>query len=362
MSNREIPKSSKNQTTLIIILLIPVALLTIFISYIFINSESIDNNQNPISELVNSNEKSNNFTRFGLNTNTSKAAINVDKVLSGGPGKDGIPAIDSPEFVTVAEADSFVEDEFLGIFVDIEGVKRYYPNNILVWHEIVNDQIGDKEVAVTFCPLCGSAIVFDRNIGDQTLSFGVSGLLYESNLLMYDRGSESLWSQIEGRAVVGDFAETDLEIIESQLISFKNIKDKYPDAQVLSTQTGFQRDYNRYPYGDYETNNDFIFPVTYLGEDINVESKTIMFASNIDDIPVAFGLNDLKEVKEVELELPNGKTITARHILDENTDEIQITDNDGNAYPGYFTMWFSWSNHNLENGVGPEKNGQFWFS
>ena len=142
------------------------------------------------------------FLQYGLQTNTRQASIDIDLVLSGGPGKDGIPALTKPAFVSIAESNE--NDSFRGILVTMGGEQRFYPYSILVWHEIVNDSIGDQHFSVTFCPLCGTGIVYNREFDDTVLEFKVSGLLYESNLLMYDTATESLWSQSLGKAVVGD--------------------------------------------------------------------------------------------------------------------------------------------------------------
>jgi len=330
-------------------------LMAISISFVAMSILNSNKNDTDLNTQTNSNTKQD-FSRYNLSTNTSNSVIDLDKVLSGGPGKDGIPSIDSPKFVSVNEASDFLEDDYIGLFVSINGEEKFYPNNILVWHEIVNDEIGDKNIAVTFCPLCGSAIVFDRNLNGEILEFGVSGLLYESNLLMYDRKTESLWSQIEGRSVVGEYSNTELDIINSQLIKFEQIKEKYPDAKILSKETGINRDYSFYPYGDYETNDDsFLFPVTYKGEDIYIPTKEIMYASNIDGIPIAFVLSDLQEKGSAEITIRE-KTITAT----QSDGIVELQDDSGNKYPGFYTMWFSWANHNLEGGVNT-KDGQVWF-
>ncbi len=283
----------------------------------------------------------------------------LDSVLSGGVGKDGIPAIKAPEFVSVSEASVNIENEFQGIFLEVNGKKKFYPYNILVWHEIVLDEIGGEDVLVTFCPLCGSAIVYDRRVDGEILDFGVSGLLYESNLLMFDRGTESLWSQIEGRAVVGEYVDTDLKVIDSQLLTFLEVKINHPDADVLSTNTGVNRDYSFYPYGDYDTNQDkFLFPVTYKGEDIKIDPKDIVYASRVDgEIPVAFVLDNLKERKEGAL-VVDGKQITVEY----KNGEVNIIDSNGVKLPGYYTMWFSWANHNLSSGVNEDMNGAVWIN
>lgn len=293
--------------------------------------------------------------RYGLATDTDQSIIDLELILSGGPGKDGIPSIDNPKFVSSEEASSFLAGEYEGLLVELNGEKRFYPYNILVWHEIVNDSLGGESIAVTFCPLCASGIVFDRSIGNEVLEFGVSGLLYESNLLMYDRSTESLWSQIEGRGVVGERVGIELDIIDSQLVMYDDVLSNHSDAKILSTDTGFSRDYDFYPYGDYDTNDDsFYFPVSYKGADISIPAKELMYATNINGVPVAFVLEDLEMVGEANLTV-DGIDVTAK-----SEDKLMIIDDNGKEYSGYYTMWFSWANHNLKEGVNSERNGIFW--
>ena len=295
------------------------------------------------------------FSRFNLQTNTSKSLIDLDLVLNGGPGKDGIPAIDNPQFTAIEDTSSTITNETLGIVYEGKNTVRFYPFNILVWHEIVNDTVDGEHIAITFCPLCGSAIGYSREISGTTVQFGVSGLLYESNLLMYDKATESLWSQIEGRAVVGEYAETVLELIDIEQMTYQQVRDTYPEAQILSVETGFDRDYTLYPYGDYEENNDsFIFPVTYKGE--GLPAKDIVYATSIDNTPVAFVFASLKESPVVSQAIGS---IDVTATLLENG-EVVVEDATGKQYPGYFTMWFSWANHNLPEGVNPEANGIVW--
>jgi hypothetical protein len=276
----------------------------------------------------------------GLKTDTSKASIGVDQILSGGPGKDGIPAINDPKFTSIAEAG--VDDEVLGMYVEIDGEGRFYPYTILVWHEIVNDSIGDTDFAVTFCPLCGSAIVFDRSVGGETVRFGVSGLLYESNLLMYDSKTESLWSQARGDAVVGEMTGTELTRLPMQLIPFSELKEKFPDAEVLSADTGYRRNYGFYPYGDYEESDSFVFDPSIKDNRFHV--KKMMYVTPYKDRSLAFPYEDI----------PSGvSTINLGGVMAElERDGAQIMVRvGGQDLVGYFEMWFSWAVHHQEDGV-----------
>ncbi len=177
------------------------------------------------------------------------------EILSGGPPKDGIPAIDTPRFVGVDQADAWLEPQEPVVLVQISDDARAYPIQILMWHEIANDTVGGVPIAVTFCPLCNTAIVFDRRVGDQVLDFGTTGRLRYSNLIMYDRQSESWWQQASGDAIAGTFAGTRLRFLPATIIAWEEFASTYPDGQVLSRETGFRRDYGRNPYAGYDDVN-----------------------------------------------------------------------------------------------------------
>lgn len=330
--------------------------ITLFFLLIFrfttLNPLNSTNKQSSSSDksmsLIDKVKKTFNRTTFSqLDTNLDKAIIEPSEVRSGGPGKDGIPAIDNPKFVSIAEAS--LDDEIRGIFIDINGEQRFYPYSILVWHEIVNDSIGDTNFAVTFCPLCGTAIVFDRDQSsdgpfDKTVRFGVSGLLWESNLLMYDDITETLWSQARGQAVIGDLAGQKLIRLPMQLITFGELKQKYPSSQVLSHDTGYNRNYTVYPYGDYEENNDrLVFPVSV--QDNRFPSKLIMYVVQFEDKSVAVPKDSVVDGSTATMKV-NRQTLT----LKRDGGEYEVTAN-GEVLPGYFEMWFSWATHHQEDGV-----------
>jgi len=187
-----------------------------------------------------------------LRTDLSKVLIPLDEVISGGPPPDGIPAIDRPSFVSPVAADVWLRPKEPVLALEVNGDARAYPLRILVWHEIVNDIVGAKAVAVTYCPLCNSGLVFDRVVNGVTLDFGTSGKLYKSDLLMYDRQTHSLWAQMEGRAVVGERAGTRLAPIPANTIAYEDWKAAYPGGKVLSRETGHSRSYGRNPYESYD--------------------------------------------------------------------------------------------------------------
>jgi len=188
----------------------------------------------------------------GFSTDFENRSIELNELIDGGPGKDGIPSIDNPEFVSQQEAENWLQDREPVIALKINGEVKAYPIQILMWHEIVNDHVGGMPVAVTFCPLCYSAIVFDRRIDGEVHEFGVSGLLRHSDMIMFDRETESLWQQFSGEALVGDYTGEFLTIVPSQLISFEQFRDAYPNAPLLSRNTGHQRNYGQNPYAGYD--------------------------------------------------------------------------------------------------------------
>ena len=188
----------------------------------------------------------------GLKTDLSKALVRLDEIVSGGPPPDGIPAIDRPVFVATGAASAWLKPKEPVLALQLNGDARAYPVQILMWHEIVNDTVGGRPVAVTYCPLCNSGLVFDRVVDGRTLDFGTSGKLYRSDLLMYDRQTHSLWAQIEGRAVVGERAGTRLGPIPANTIAYEDFKAAYPAGRVLSRDTGHARSYGTNPYVAYD--------------------------------------------------------------------------------------------------------------
>jgi len=187
-----------------------------------------------------------------LRTDTSKALVPLEEIISGGPPPDGIPAIDRPSFVTPADAARWIAPKEPVLALEIKGDARAYPLQILMWHEIVNDVVGGVPVAVTFCPLCNSGIVFERVVNGTTLDFGTSGKLYKSDLVMYDRQSHSLWAQMEGRAIVGARAGVRLKLIPANTLSFEEWRVTHPTGKVLSRDTGHTRKYGVNPYESYD--------------------------------------------------------------------------------------------------------------
>jgi hypothetical protein len=187
-----------------------------------------------------------------FDTDRSKYNIDVSELQAGGPPKDGIPSIDDPSFVSPEDAYRWIDPQEPVIALAINGAARAYPLQILTFHEIVNDRLGGVPVAVTFCPLCYSAIVFKRTVEGDPVEFGVSGMLRKSDLVMYDRKTETLWQQFSGKAILGDLTGKTLERVPSQIVSFAQFTSAYPEGAVLSRDTGYDRPYGRNPYAGYD--------------------------------------------------------------------------------------------------------------
>ncbi len=187
----------------------------------------------------------------------SQSSVPADQILDGGPPRDGIPALDSPQAVPVAEADW--DDTEIVVGVALGDQARAYPVSILNWHELVNDTLDGRPILVSYCPLCGTALVFDRKVDGQVRTFGVSGLLYQSDLLLYDRESQSLWSQISASAVSGPARGMRLRVLRSASMRWKDWKARHPQTSVLSRVTGHRRDYARNPYAGYSNSEALMF-------------------------------------------------------------------------------------------------------
>ena len=188
----------------------------------------------------------------GWATDFARHTVPLEEIVSGGPPKDGIPAIDSPSFVTVHDADDWLEDDEPVLVVERSGTARAYPYQILIWHEIVNDVVGGIPLTITYCPLCNTALVFQREHAGRLLDFGTTGRLRHSDLVMYDRQTESWWQQATGSAIVGSLAGEALEAYPAQTTSWRTFRDAHRQGEVLSRDTGHDRPYGRNPYVGYD--------------------------------------------------------------------------------------------------------------
>ena len=290
----------------------------------------------------------------------------ADAIVSGGVPKDGIPSIDNPTFVNADEARLGEDDVVFGVANN--GTAKAYPQNILVHHEIVNDQITGNNVSVTYCPLTGTAMGFHR---DNT-TLGVSGKLVNSNLIMYDRATNSYFPQIMGEAISGEQKGNQLDQFRVVWTTWKEWKQQHPTTKVLSDNTGFLRDYNRDPYGSYTprngyyANNNVIFPTQH--EDERLDEKDVVYVFKHDNESIAVTSDRLQRDRVLTTTL-NTSTFTFVHDESLNTARLYNTTGDHNItykngsysyggdthtatslpledQPVYDAFWFAWAAFN----------------
>ena len=230
-------------------------------------------------------------------TDFEKTSVDFSEIMSGGPPKDGIPAINDPKFVAVSEVDDIPPTEPV-VGLTLGGETKAYPLRILMWHEIVNDHVGGIPVSVTFCPLCNAAVVFDGRVGDKVLDFGTTGKLRNSDLVMYDRQTESWWQQFTGSAIVGEMLGTKLKFVPARLESFANFKKRAPNGLVQVPSVAGMRRYGANPYGGYDSSAR---PFLYRGEmPKNVAPLSRVVA--IEGESRAWALDYLRNKRRVELD------------------------------------------------------------
>ncbi len=231
-------------------------------------------------------------------TNYQRRTVDLKEIRSGGPPRDGIPPIDHPKFIPPSEADAWVKDNEPVIAFAQGGEARAYPLQILTWHEIVNDVVGGTPVTITFCPLCNTAIAYDRTLDYTVYDFGTSGLLRDSNLVMWDRQTESLWQQFTGEAIVGDLAGKTLARLPALIVSYGEFKASYPaGSTVLSRDTGTQRPYGTNPYAGYDDANQspFLFDGT-LDTRLPPMERVVTVRQNGQDVAYPYSSLDKKLV------------------------------------------------------------------
>lgn len=240
------------------------------------------------------------FPKPGENwkTNFDKSSVPFEQILSGGPPKDGIPAIDEPKFIPVSEATVNDKDPVIGF--EFNGDARAYPLSILMWHEIANDVVGGHAFTVTFCPLCNAAIVFDAEFDGMRHDFGTTGRLRNSDLLMYDRQSESWWQQFSGEAIIGEQMGKSLTIMPSRLESFASFKKRFPDGKILVPNNPNLRNYGRNPYAGYDGRSaPYPFYTGSLPSNINPMERVVILRRGKTIVSIV-SLEKLQKLKTME--------------------------------------------------------------
>lgn len=267
-------------------------------------------------------------------------------IRSGGPPRDGIPSIDSPRFVSADDADHLSDtDRVLGVVID--GITKAYPIKILNYHEIVNDQFGDAPVAVTFCPLCGTGIVFDARIDGQARQFGVSGLLYNSDVLMYDRQSESLWSQILAQAISGPARGRYLRALPARHTTWANWRQHHPETLVLDEPRRFQRNYDVDPYLGYADSKRLWAPVAH--KDRRYPRKSVVVGVVVNGAAHAWPFAELPDDGQVVADTVGGQPVSLHY--DSATRSAAVLDADGREIPSFTAFWFAWVAFHPDTGV-----------
>lgn len=276
------------------------------------------------------------LSALGQNLNgfdLSDAAIPSTAIFPGGPPKDGIPSIDNPIFYP---ADNVGTDSLriLGVFYN--GVAKAYPVNILNYHEVVNDMFEELPVVVTYCPLCGSGVSFSRYVEGQLLTFGVSGLLYNSDVLLYDRETGSLWSQLMQECISGPLKGGKLTMINTVNTTLKQWKRQHESTVVLSEETGHSRDYTQTPYAGYEDTQNIYFPVTNMSD--RFDPKELVIGIEVDGHFKCYPFSRLKEKQVIN------DSFRKHHfevLYSEDSRTAQVLEG-GEPYPSIVAYWFAW--------------------
>jgi len=254
--------------------------------------------------------------------------------------RDAIPPLDNPSYESVGDADSWLspEDPVLGI--EFNGQARAYPLKIMNWHEIVNDTVGGEDVVVTYCPLCRSGVVFSQNLEGENLTFGNTGALYESAMVMYDRETQTYWYHVNGLGLKGKLTGKRLTVLPSSLVSWQVWKERHPNALSLSRDTGFFRDYNSNPYvGYYEPDSAPSFPVSSF--DDRLPTKALVVGIEVDGVAKAYPIFDLAG-RTITDEV-NGERVEV--VVEESGQSAEvffIRNGERTRAPVINTLWFAW--------------------
>lgn len=277
------------------------------------------------------------FSAFDNGFDLSETLIPAEEIRHGGPPRDGIPALDDPVFVPADQA-AFLEDEDRVLGVSIGNVAKAYPIRILDWHEIVNDDFDGSPVVVSYCPLCGTGMAFDASVGGQARSFGVSGLLYNSDVLLYDRESESLWSQVIRKSVSGPMIGKELRQLPMSHTTWRDWRTRHPGTLTLSADTGHSRDYSRSPYGGYAESTSIFFPVK--NKSARYHPKELVIGVDLEGSTKAYPFAELSKAEAVIDDNVGGTPL--RIEFDAVNRTGRVLDESGGEIPSTIAFWFAW--------------------
>ena len=269
----------------------------------------------------------------------SNSSLPPEQIIRGGPPRDGIPALTNPKHVTAADA-VYLNPTDRVVGITLKGQSRAYPIGILNWHEIVNDDIEGHRFAITYCPLCGTAVAFDLNIDGSPTEFGVSGLLYNNDVLLYDRDTESLWSELISEAVAGERIGKKLTPLPISHTTWRDWREKHPQTLVLSEDTGHFRDYRRDPYAGYDQSRRTYFAVNAKAPD-DYHPKEVVLGLGVDGVFKAYPFIELdKQGKARFSDSINGTRFD--FDWDAENRSISITNSQAQQIAGIQGFWFAW--------------------
>lgn len=279
------------------------------------------------------------FQRPGQGFDLRKSTIPAKRIIGGGPPKDGIPALTDPKLIAAREA-TYLQPDDRVVGVAIGDVTRAYPLRILDYHEVINDRMGETPIAVTYCPLCDSAVVFDRRTKLGEREFGVSGLLFNSNVLMYDRGGqpESLWSQVMAEGVSGPAARIPLKTLPVELTTWQDWMTRHPQTTVLSSDTGHARNYGQLLYAAYFASPDLMFAVKPL--DRRLPAKTPVLGVWTANAARAYAVSKFSGESRQLAERLNGKSLTLEYDARSRNLRVSLADEE---VQWMYSFWFAWA-------------------
>jgi hypothetical protein len=322
---------TRNSIIYIVVVVMAVFVASYFISWILkrTNSETVGSIANKVTKTLNLNDG------FSFDKDTPGYETYIG-LTQGCSFKDCIPSIDDPEFESINSADEWLENKDTVFVLEHKGTERSYSQRILNRHEIVNDVVSGDPLVLTFCPLCGSALAFERTLDGRVLEFGVSGKLHNNDLIMYDRQTESLWQQITGEAIVGELVEKKLKQISFGVMTWEEAKIRFPNIMSLK-RPGLAATYNVYPYGNYESDPSPLFP---MNTDSTIHPKTVVFGVEIDGKYKAYEEEKLQNSETPNIRDKIGKVDVSVTYNDGDV-EVRILDT-GEEVVATRLFWFAW--------------------
>ena len=270
---------------------------------------------------------------FGFDDDTRKS-VSLDKLMQGCPARDCIPSIDSPKFVAAGTADHVADDDLV-ITLAYKGTHFAFPTSILDHHEIVNGTFAGDPLAITWCPLCGSAVGVERTVGNAVTTFGVSGVLYNSDLVLYDRETETLWDQIEAKGIVGPMTDETLTLVPVSMARWSRWLAKHPDTLILSTDTGFDKDYSGDRFAEYRESTRLFMPVS--ATDDRVHAKTVVYGFDLEETDIAITESLLAKDGSHTRSIAGKESVFS--MLEDGTVTLR---RDGEVFHPIRLFWFAW--------------------